>query len=1200
MKKFLLLIFVLLSSYGLIAQKNFKNRTKTGLGNSLNLPTVDNSTNKEPSRTRYTFDYTNNVLRENLIAKREGITIYRDENGMPAFIVGKPKSQSTIVRSGRSTMESMAYNYMEAMKTYLRFENVEEEFDVRNIESDELKQTHIKMQQMHKGIPVYGAEVVLHADRNSIGVLNGHLFPTPTLQDTNPSISAQQIGSLAMQDVQKSTKVRTLTFAEKALLKYQQPKAQLFVFHKNDALDGERLAYEVLVRPNFVERWIYMIDANTGEILEKNNYTCTIDGPNKANATDLNGKTRSINTYLSGNTYYMIDATKGMFKGGAINLDDPQGVIWTLNAGGSTVDNITVRQVASSNNTWSNTEAVSAHYNASLSYDYYKKTFNRESLNGKAGSIISLINLTDEDGSGMDNAFWNGEFMGYGRGKTYFKPLAGGLDVAGHEMTHGVVENTANLVYKGQSGAINESMADIFGAMIDRDDWTMGEDVVKGSKPLRDLSNPNQGGSSLRDDGFQPATMSQYYTGSEDNYGVHINSGIPNYAYYRFATAINSKEKAEAVYYRTLSKYLTSSSKFIDLRRAVIQSATDLYGTNSAEVTAARNAFDAVGITDANAPTPNPPSTNPSTPVPTPSKDVPSKVGTAFILSYDPVDKQLYLLDTLKDTKNYVLIAKNIELKNKPSVTDDGKYAYFVKQDNGIYRIDLSTIKAFSPNDQSGAIKQELISATGWDNVAVSKDGKRLAAISTKVDTSIYVFNLAATGTITGKKFRLYNPTYSSGVKTGQTLYADALEWDYDGENLVYDSFNELKSATNTKIEFWDVGFINVWNNQTNTFGSGTVNKLITGLEKGENIGNPTFSKNSTNMLAFDYFYNSSVDELYAIIGVNLSRPSDWEITVINNTVGYPEYSRTDDYVIFNAIDEATGTNNTDIIKLDKTDKRKGIDATQTSLIGESEYAVWYTNQARTLPQKKTQALSITKIPDKLVSDPSFTISATSNAGLSVITSILSGPATIASNRITLKGTAGRVRYGAYQDGNTQYYAVSALDSFCVNPLKPTISVVKKTDADGDYWEYTSSATTGNIWYRNGVIVDALRGQRSIQVTSGSTFAVQVVTTDGCKSELSNPRQDAILEKILGNEPITEGKALVTPNPMAEEIKVTVANSNKIEAINIITLSGTYLLEIQGNKQYEQTVNVGVLPKGNYIVEVKTKDGLVHKKASKL
>ena len=219
MKKFLLLIFVLLSSYGLIAQKNFKNRTKTGLGNSLNLPTVDNSTNKEPSRTRYTFDYTNNVLRENLIAKREGITIYRDENGMPAFIVGKPKSQSTIVRSGRSTMESMAYNYMEAMKTYLRFENVEEEFDVRNIESDELKQTHIKMQQMHKGIPVYGAEVVLHADRNSIGVLNGHLFPTPTLQDTNPSISAQQIGSLAMQDVQKSTKVRTLTFAEKALLK---------------------------------------------------------------------------------------------------------------------------------------------------------------------------------------------------------------------------------------------------------------------------------------------------------------------------------------------------------------------------------------------------------------------------------------------------------------------------------------------------------------------------------------------------------------------------------------------------------------------------------------------------------------------------------------------------------------------------------------------------------------------------------------------------------------------------------------------------------------------------------------------------------------------------------------------------------------------------------------------------------------------
>ncbi|MDI9881311.1 M4 family metallopeptidase [Flectobacillus longus] len=1202
MKKTLLFMALLGCISTAQAQKTFKQKSKSGQGTSPSLPMVDFSKSVEPSSfSRYNFQYSNSVFRENLMAKKDGLSISRDENGMPSFIVGKPKnlSSNTTTKAGRSSEASAAYSYLSAVQKYLHFKNVEEEFDVNQIENDNLNQTHIHVQQMYKGIPVYGAQIMLHTKDDAVEVMNGKLFPTPSLASTEPSMGTEQIASVAIQDVQQQTKFRTLSFAEKALLKYEKPQSKLFVYHKNESVNDQHLTYEVVVRPNFLERWIYMIDANSGEILDKYSYTCTLDGPQKANAVDLNGKSRSINTYLVGSNYYMIDASKSMYKGGTINVENPQGVLWTLNAAGSSVNDVTVRQVSSTNNTWTNTESVSAHYNASLAYDYYEKTFGRKSLNGKGGSIISLINLTDEDGKAMDNAFWNGEFMGYGRGATMFKPLAGGLDVAGHEMTHGVVENTANLVYRGQSGAINESMADIFGAMIDRDDWFMGEDVVKGSKPLRDLSNPNQGGSSLRDDGFQPASMNQYYTGSEDNYGVHINSGIVNYAYYRFATSINSKEKAEAVYYRTLTKYLTSSSKFLDLRRAVIQSATDLYGTNSAEANAAKSAFDAVGITDSNPPNTTP-NTGTTTPVPAPSNDVPTKKGSSFILSYDPKDKSLYVLDTVVNTSTYVLIAKNIELKNKPSVTDDGKYAYFVKQDNGIYRIDLSTVKTFSPNDQSSTIKQELISAAGWDNVAVSKDGKRLAAITTKVDTSIYVYDLSASGSsIPGRKFRLYNPTYS-GVKTGQVLYADSFEWDYDGENLVYDAFNQYKTATNSKIEYWDVGFINVWSNQKNTFGTGIVNKLINDLVEGENVGSPAFSKNSTNMLAFDYFYSDSQSDDYAVLGVNLSRPSDLQITAINNTIGYPEFSRSDDYVIFNALDAKTGQENTDIIQLDKNDKRVGIASTQKTLTQESSFAVWYTNVARTLPQKKSQALTITKVPDKTVGDAAFTITASSNSGLSVITSVLGGPASISSNRITLNGTAGRVRYGAYQDGNTQYYAVSQIDSFCVNPAKPTISVVKKTDANGDYWEYTSSATTGNVWYRNGTVLSDQIGLRSIAVTSGSSFTVQVVTTDGCKSVMSDARQDAPIGKVLGFEPLDSKGVIVSPNPIQDMTKVQVGTQNRIESIHVINVEGNILQTIEGNKQSEQLINLQSLPAGNYILDIKTKEGNGRQKVIKL
>ena len=103
----------------------------------------------------------------------------------------------------------------------------------------------------------------------------------------------------------------------------------------------------------------------------------------------------------------------------------------------------------------------------------------------------------------MDNAFWNGEFMGYGNGNQGFKPLAGALDVAGHEMTHGVIENTARLEYRNQSGALNESFADIFATLIDRDDWTLGEDVVKSnvfpSGALRSLENPTKVGKETPD-----------------------------------------------------------------------------------------------------------------------------------------------------------------------------------------------------------------------------------------------------------------------------------------------------------------------------------------------------------------------------------------------------------------------------------------------------------------------------------------------------------------------------------------------------------------------------------------------------------------------------------------------------------------------------------------------------------------------------
>ncbi len=1206
MKKIALLIAVLACASVGFGQGKQKKIVKTGPSrDNLAIPIIDNSTNVYQPQKPNIENTTINFIRERTLAKREGLIIFRDENGMPSQITGIPKHLNTTLKAGRVEAVSRAFNYLNAVSPFLKNTNIDAEFQLKDIQSDELNQTHIRMKQTYKGLPVYGAEIIMHQTGSDVSSLNGKMYPTPSIEDVTPRFSEDNIGEIAQKDIQQAGgTLRTLTFAEKAILKYEKPKAELMIYHKDDKPEEAHLAYQVVVRPSFHERWIYMVDAKSGEILDKYNYTCTIDGPAKATATDLNGKNVSINTYSVNNTYYLIDATKAMFSSGtkAVTLDDPQKVLWTITANGASVDDITVRQVSSTNNSWSNPESVSAHYNASLAYDYYYKTFGRNSLDGKGGTIISIINLTDENSKAMDNAFWNGEFMGYGRGSSYFKPLAGGLDVAGHEMTHGVVEKTANLVYKGQSGAINESMADIFGTLIDRDDWAVGEDVTKSGKPLRDLANPNQGGKSLNDDGFQPATMGQYYTGSQDNYGVHINSGIPNFAYYKIASGI-TKEKAEKIYYRALTNYLTSSSKFIDLRRAVIQSAADLYGATSTEVNTAKSAFDAVGVTDANATTPTPSTgTGTQAPVPTPSNDVPvntNKSGS-YILSYDPVDKSLYVLDTLGG-KSYVLIAKNITLTHKPSVTDDGKYAYFINN-KAITRIDLSTVKPFSPQDQSATVSKVIIDNSGWDNVAISKDGKRLAAVSSTLEPYIYVFDLASTAnTIPSKKVKLYNPTYSTGLSTSQVLYADAIEWDYDGENLVYDAYNEVKSADGQVLSFWDVGFVNVWNAQTGTFGSGLIQKLVSNLGTGESITNPSFSKNSSNMLAFDYQieYDTDLFDNY-IIGVNMSRPTDWQtIVAYNSDLGYPDYSRTDNFIIFNTYDNKAKYNNTSIITLDAKDKRKGVESTMKTFVEKSAFNVWYTVGTRKLPTKQVQTITLSRVADKNLTDPAFNINASVSSGLGLILSIASGPATITGTRVSLTGTAGKVYYGAYQDGSTSYYSVSKVDSFCVIPAKPTISVVKKSDANGDYWEYTSSATTGNVWYKDGQILESARGERVIQVSSGASFNVQVVTSDGCTGNLSNTRQDAVLERVLANEPTLLSLVKVYPNPTDDKLVISVPESAKIERVSVFATSGMLTMEQLGNKATTMELSLSALPQGNYVVEIKTTQGTVNQKITK-
>ena len=176
-----------------------------------------------------------------------------------------------------------------------------------------------------------------------------------------------------------------------------------------------------------------------------------------------------------------------------------------------------------------------------------------------------------------------------------------------------------------------------------------------------------------------------------------------------------------------------------------------------------------------------------------------------------------------------------------------------------------------------------------------------MAALREVQEDQIYVYDFI---TETGVDYTLFNPTFTEGVSTGDVLFADALEFDFTGEYLMYDAFNQIERTSGNPIEYWDIGFIKVFNTDSGTFTTGDdIQKLYSQLPVGVDIGNPTFSKNSDYIIAFDFLE----DNEFKVLGSNIEEQETKEIFVNNDRPGYPNYSNDDDKVLFDAISDNTG-----------------------------------------------------------------------------------------------------------------------------------------------------------------------------------------------------------------------------------------------------------------------------------------------------
>lgn len=934
-------LFILFHSVGYAQSDNLLNsKAKSGKGHTSSIASTFISSNNSKEALLQS-NIIPNAPHNKLNLNRSGLAkiIYDTKTNSPRYIANPSGAHSGQLKAihfeslsdiTNSALNQIAYLFPKSNTTFAN------QWKIKEVNTDPLGGVQIKLQQHYQNIDIDGYESILKI--NSSKDVQCWVGKYATISNI-PAFSISE--SAAIQSALSYNHLENIPNPDYILTMLGLNTVETFkTYYTPNSLISEAIpCYKIDIRLHGLSWQSIYVSGINGQIIDVQDNICHADGPVFGLGIDLNGVTRSVASYLKGSTYYLVDISKPMYNSTGSTLpDNPLGGIITLDLQNTFGTNTSYSQITSNSTTWLNPKAISAHFNASKAFDYYYTKHGRNSINNQGGNIISFINVADPStGQGMDNAYWNGRAIFYGNGNTAFKPLSGGLDVGGHELSHGVIQNSANLRYSGESGAINESMADIFGCSIDSLDWTIGEDVVKLSSfptgTLRDMSNPHNGGSSFSDGSYQPMKVSEQYTGSADNGGVHINSGIPNYAFYLVATT-TTRGHAEQIFYRALTQYLTRSSDFIDLRIACVQAATDLYSSNPDIITAVNSAFDIVEII-----------------IPEGGggintgaiNDIPVNSGKEYMVFINTVKSLVYPGSVYRFNNtgpNFFTKLSTTNVYNKVSLSDNGTVASYVNTSNNIV-----TLNAF-PN---ATINEQTITDDNyWSFVAVSRDGSKIAATSTERDSAIFILDLT---TSSWYKFHLYNPTFSEGVKGGGPIYADALEWDYTGQYLVYDCFNVFENTDGSQLSYWDVNFINVWDNASNQPASGEITKLFASLPEGVSIGNPTYAKNSSKIIAFDLL-DATNNELY-VVACNIEHNEMVYVTPdlltsANATYGRPNYNKTDNLIAFTYADskgEYVVTIDMDIDKIHSIDPNDIV-----VLIKEAKWAVFFADGTRSLP----------------------------------------------------------------------------------------------------------------------------------------------------------------------------------------------------------------------------------------------------------
>jgi Zn-dependent metalloprotease len=463
----------------------------------------------------------------------------------------------------------------------------------RNLYLDELGQAHVRYDQTYRGVPVFGAQAIVHVTLDEEAVLSitdGRRRVGAV--DVEPTVTARSAQRL----VKRAEGIRGRIDAETQLVVFVQQDDTRLAWRVNlVGLDASRLPID----------WVALVDAHSGEILVSfdNLHSKRDDPPGQGGGDDGDDTEDGIAVLGTADTLYFGTValpTEAYEDTGGFGMRDPS------RGGSYTTDMLDKRTgdgelFTDDDNWWGDftnldraTAGADAHFSAAVTWDYYLTAHGREGIYDDGVGVLSRVHF----GRDYVNAFWSGacQCVTYGDGDGVTADPLVAIDIVAHELTHGVTAATADLIYMGESGGLNESLSDIFAvaaefyAALTSDtvpDYWLGEDVwtpgVAGDA-LRYMDDPSRDGRSI-----------DHYADYTSKMDVHYSSGLANHVFYLMSvggphastgevvTAIG-RDRAEQVFYRALAAYMTPDTDFLAARAATMQAAADLYGSEVANL----------------------------------------------------------------------------------------------------------------------------------------------------------------------------------------------------------------------------------------------------------------------------------------------------------------------------------------------------------------------------------------------------------------------------------------------------------------------------------------------------------------------------------------------------------------------------------------------------------------------------------------